>query len=130
MACCDCPFESKFSSDRFFKNFLVRFISELINTISQFHGSLSATFLLGQVVGITMVKETVAIIPAFNEELTIGSVVLKTRRYVDEVIVVDDGSSDRTEEVSGQLSRFDIKLGLSREATEKGSFDCSCRMFE
>ncbi len=38
--------------------------------------------------------------PAFNEEISIGSVVLNTRRYVDRVIVVDDGSSDRTAEVA------------------------------
>ena len=32
-----------------------------------------------------------AAIPAYNEEKYIGTVVLKTRQYVDEVIVVDDG---------------------------------------
>ena len=35
-------------------------------------------------------------IPAFNEGPTIGSVVLKARQFASEVIVVDDGSKDRT----------------------------------
>jgi glycosyltransferase involved in cell wall biosynthesis len=43
-----------------------------------------------------MAGKTVALIPAFNEERFIGSVVIKTRRFVDDVIVVDDGSSDLT----------------------------------
>lgn len=38
----------------------------------------------------------IAVIPAFNEEAYIGSVVLKTLEYVSCVIVVDDGSSDAT----------------------------------
>jgi glycosyltransferase involved in cell wall biosynthesis len=38
----------------------------------------------------------VAVIPAYNEERFIGSVVLRARQYVDLVIVVDDGSSDGT----------------------------------
>jgi glycosyltransferase involved in cell wall biosynthesis len=38
--------------------------------------------------------------PAFNEESTIGSVVLKTRRYADTIIVVDDGSNDATAEIA------------------------------
>jgi glycosyltransferase involved in cell wall biosynthesis len=38
----------------------------------------------------------VVVIPAFNEERFIGSVVLKTLRYADLVIVVDDGSTDDT----------------------------------
>lgn len=38
----------------------------------------------------------VAVIPAYNEERFIGSVVLKARPHVDAVIVVDDGSSDGT----------------------------------
>lgn len=39
-----------------------------------------------------------AVVPAFNEERTVGGIVrtLKAARGVDEVIVVDDGSSDRT----------------------------------
>lgn len=37
-----------------------------------------------------------AVIPAFFEEKTIGKVVESTSRYVDEVIVVDDGSADNT----------------------------------
>src|SRR2546425_5657781 len=39
-------------------------------------------------------------IPAFNEGATIGSVVLKARRYGGEVVVVDDGSSDGTAETA------------------------------
>ena len=41
-----------------------------------------------------------AVLPAFNEEISIGSVVLRARKFADRVIVVDDGSSDRTAEVA------------------------------
>lgn len=44
--------------------------------------------------------EIVAAIPCFNEERFIGSVVVKARKYVDRVIVVDDGSTDATAEVA------------------------------
>jgi glycosyltransferase involved in cell wall biosynthesis len=49
--------------------------------------------------GTTPQKITV-ILPAYNEEVSIGSIVLLTRFYADNVIVVDDGSSDRTAEVA------------------------------
>jgi glycosyltransferase involved in cell wall biosynthesis len=42
----------------------------------------------------------IAIIPAYNEERFIGSVVLKARKYVDTVMVVDDGSKDLTAEIA------------------------------
>ncbi len=41
-----------------------------------------------------------AIIPAFNEEVSVGSVVLHARQHADRVIVIDDGSIDRTSEVA------------------------------
>jgi len=41
-----------------------------------------------------------ALLPAYNEEISVGSVVLRTRQFADRVIVVDDGSSDRTAEVA------------------------------
>ncbi len=44
--------------------------------------------------------KTVAVIPAYNEERFIGSVVLQTRSLVDVVIVVDDGSTDNTAEIA------------------------------
>lgn len=37
-----------------------------------------------------------AAIPAYNEEIAIGSVILRTKKYVDKVIVIDDGSTDAT----------------------------------
>jgi glycosyltransferase involved in cell wall biosynthesis len=40
------------------------------------------------------------ILPAYNEEMSIGSVILLASLYADRVIVVDDGSSDRTAEVA------------------------------
>ncbi len=42
----------------------------------------------------------IAAIPAYNEEKYIGTVVLKTRQYVDDVIVVDDGRTDQTGNVA------------------------------
>jgi dolichol-phosphate mannosyltransferase len=39
-------------------------------------------------------------IPAYNEEVAIGSVVLRSLKYADDVIVVDDGSADNTAEVA------------------------------
>ena len=44
--------------------------------------------------------KVVAGVPAFNEEKYIGTIVLKTRQYVDEVVVVDDGSTDQTANVA------------------------------
>ncbi len=43
----------------------------------------------------------VAVIPSFNEERFIASVVIKARHYATYVIVVDDGSDDRTAELAG-----------------------------
>lgn len=44
--------------------------------------------------------KTLVAIPCFNEEIAIGSIVLKTRRYVDYVLVIDDGSTDDTAKVA------------------------------
>jgi glycosyltransferase involved in cell wall biosynthesis len=52
-------------------------------------------------------KGIYAVMPAVNEELVIGSVILRTKQFVDRVIVVDDGSSDRTAEVA-RLAGADV----------------------
>ncbi len=38
----------------------------------------------------------VAAIPAYNEEIALGSVIARARPHVDEVLVIDDGSADNT----------------------------------
>ena len=53
-------------------------------------------------------KRVLAIIPCFNEEATIGSVVLKAKRYVDEIVVIDDGSSDNTKRVAEEAGAIVI----------------------
>lgn len=61
-------------------------------------------------------KVTVAI-PAFNEERFIGSVVIKALQYTNDVIVIDDGSSDSTayiaEQAGGKVLRHDLNKGKS-----------------
>jgi uncharacterized protein len=48
-----------------------------------------------------------AIIPALNEELSIGKVISEIPSWVDDVVVVDNGSSDRTAE---QASKYGARV--------------------
>lgn len=50
-----------------------------------------------------------AIVPAYNEENTIGSVVIGTSEFVDHVIVVDDGSTDNTAYIAEKAGAEVIK---------------------
>jgi len=61
---------------------------------------------------------TVVIIPAYNEERFIGSVVLKIFKFADIVLVVDDGSSDATSEVAQAAGAMVVKQDHN---TGKGS---------
>lgn len=54
-------------------------------------------------------KKVICIIPAFDEEATIGDVVAGAMRYCRSVLVVDDGSQDETAEVSRQAGASVIK---------------------
>ena len=56
-----------------------------------------------------MKLKVVAVIPAYNVELTIVQVVKETRKYCDEVIVVDDGSSDNAPRI---IQGLGIKYAL------------------
>jgi glycosyltransferase involved in cell wall biosynthesis len=58
--------------------------------------------------------EVVAAIPCFNEELFIGSVALKTKDYVDQVLVIDDGSTDKTAIVAEKAGAVVIRHGSNK----------------
>lgn len=47
--------------------------------------------------------KTVAVIPSYNEAATVGAVAQEVQKYVDLVIVVDDGSKDDTQVALHQL---------------------------
>ena len=47
-----------------------------------------------------MKKKIFAVIPAYNEEKQISGVVKKTKKYVNNVVVVDDGSKDKTKDTA------------------------------
>jgi glycosyltransferase involved in cell wall biosynthesis len=55
-------------------------------------------------------NDIVAVIPAYNEELTIGSVVVLTARTASKILVVDDGSVDRTSEIASRAGAEVIRL--------------------
>jgi len=52
----------------------------------------------------------VACIPAFNQEKSIGGVVIRTQRFVDSVVVCDDGSVDLTGEIAEGLGAVVVTL--------------------
>ncbi len=62
-----------------------------------------------------MSSRCIALIPAYNEAARVGEVVAVARRHVDEVVVVDDGSTDETvavaEEAGAKVRRHPENLG-------------------
>ncbi len=64
-----------------------------------------------------------AIIPALNEKISIGSVILETKKHTDHIIVVDDGSTDNTAEIArlagAEVVRHDKNRGKG-EALKTG----------
>lgn len=55
-----------------------------------------------------------AVIPCYNEEATIGSIVLKTKRHVNEVLVIDDGSKDDTAKIAQEAGATVISHRMNR----------------
>lgn len=51
----------------------------------------------------------VACIPAYNEERSIAGVIVQTKKFVDEVFVCDDGSTDKTGEIAEALGAIVIR---------------------
>jgi glycosyltransferase involved in cell wall biosynthesis len=55
-----------------------------------------------------------ALIPAYNEEMTIGNIVRETKKYIDSVIVVDNGSTDASSEIARRWGAEVINYSLKR----------------
>ena len=64
--------------------------------------------------GETVPAKIIIALPAYNEEKYIGTLVLLARQYAGEVIVVDDGSVDRTAKVAALAGATVIKHGTNR----------------
>src|SRR5437879_62846 len=57
--------------------------------------------------------EVLVVIPAFNEEQSVGRVVTRVRALGYPALVVDDGSIDRTAEVAEQACAVVLKLPVN-----------------
>lgn len=55
-----------------------------------------------------------ALIPALNAQKSIGGVVKETRRYVDTVVVIDDGSTDRTGDAARESGATVLRHEVNR----------------
>src|SRR2546425_2704687 len=77
----------------------------------------------------TASPKVVACIPAYNEERSIASVVLRAQRFVDEVIVCDDGSTDLTAEIAESVGATVIyhSKNMGKGATLRSLFDMSIK---
>jgi glycosyltransferase involved in cell wall biosynthesis len=69
-----------------------------------------------------MSKDILVVIPAYNEEIAIGSLVLRARKYASRVAVVDDWSGDLTEETArlagAEIIRHQANQGKGRSVRD------------
>jgi glycosyltransferase involved in cell wall biosynthesis len=72
-----------------------------------------------------MKRKAFAIIPAHNEEKHISRVVKETKKYVDKVVVVDDGSKDKTTHMAKKAKAVVLKhiVNLGKGAALKTGCD-------
>jgi glycosyltransferase involved in cell wall biosynthesis len=72
----------------------------------------------------------VAAIPAYDEEKTIATVVLRAQRFVDKVVVCDDGSKDMTVDIAKELGADVIqhKRNLGKGAALRSLFEAGQKM--
>ncbi len=68
--------------------------------------------------------KSIVIIPALNEEAAIGSIVKKSLEYVDDVLVIDDGSTDSTSKIAEDSGARVIKhpVNLGKGVSLKDAF--------
>ena len=59
-------------------------------------------------------KTVCVIIPAYNAESSVGDVIEGTKKYLPRVIVVNDGSTDRTEDVARRRAAEIVSLPSNR----------------
>jgi glycosyltransferase involved in cell wall biosynthesis len=52
---------------------------------------------------------TIAAMPAYNEARSIQNIIIACKEYVDDVVVIDDGSSDNTAEVAEAAGAYVVK---------------------
>jgi glycosyltransferase involved in cell wall biosynthesis len=57
---------------------------------------------------------TIAAMPAYNEGHVVAEVILGCKKYVDKVIVVDDGSSDNTAEIAESVGGYVVRHGVNK----------------
>lgn len=76
-------------------------------------------------------SKVIVLIPAYNEELTIGSMVLLAKHYAEKVVVVDDGSKDRTVSIAiesgADVLRMENNSGKAKALLEGCDY---CRRYD
>lgn len=76
-----------------------------------------------------MNSKVFAVIPAYNEESSIRNIINETNKYVDNIIVVDDGSKDKTGEEAKKEGVIVLKhiINLGKGAALKTGCDYAIR---
>ena len=73
----------------------------------------------------------VVVIPAYNEEKTIGEVISELKKYTHNIIVVDDGSKDNTYLKAKTMNDITVlrhKINLGKGATSKTGCEAALKL--